>query len=597
MEREFLFGNSFEELKSGKIKDAIISIGSTLGHENELREILIRQPSVLEHLFINIDTNKKEHIERVLKALQLEDGNFCISPEKIILSGKIIGTECESFSKIERLELPYSDIKHIEEIKKNFPKLKQIILPETKRGIAQYEDIGENINNLFEYANYRSFVQIKSLKNVEEIKKAISENEKLKDKFVISSDGQTIINLERLDEENFEKENLSIDLEEFKKIDKEKLNKSGQAYSIVINNAKALSVQEARKLKELNIEISGIKVFSKNNEAEQNELYDLETYIDIRERLDRLVEGIDINLPESERFAEVYRRICKNIVYDTPAANPITSEEKEYEKEQTINCRNLKNGLLFGKCICAGYADILRNALSLVDIESEYITGGTKKKVLNKDSKEVDKLKEKFSFKQDEKTGDITFYSGHAWNKVKIDGEWFNMDATRDADRIRNGMSPKFVYKSDKWMEETDKKFNFSKEIACIRNFDSKEIDETFNSKHLWIGNRKIPNIYDFVGTVRLIAEEYRDLGRNIYKLGVSAKENIKDKILKNKKTKMLDAPKADINDAEELKSWDLKNWGMNRSEVSLKKENRNCAKQNDKNSDKQEDEQWQIRS
>ena len=597
MEREFLFGNSFEELKSGKIKDAIISIGSTLGHENELREILIRQPSVLEHLFINIDTNKKEHIERVLKALQLEDGNFCISPEKIILSGKIIGTECESFSKIERLELPYSDIKHIEEIKKNFPKLKQIILPETKRGIAQYEDIGENINNLFEYANYRSFVQIKSLKNVEEIKKAISENEKLKDKFVISSDGQTIINLERLDEENFEKENLSIDLEEFKKIDKEKLNKSGQAYSIVINNAKALSVQEARKLKELNIEISGIKVFSKNNEAEQNELYDLETYIDIRERLDKLVEGIDINLPESERFAEVYRRICKNIVYDTPAANPITSEEKEYEKEQTINCRNLKNGLLFGKCICAGYADILRNALSLVDIESEYITGGTKKKVLNKDSKEVDKLKEKFSFKQDEKTGDITFYSGHAWNKVKIDGEWFNMDATRDADRIRNGMSPKFVYKSDKWMEETDKKFNFSKEIACIRNFDSKEIDETFNSKHLWIGNRKIPNIYDFVGTVRLIAEEYRDLGRNIYKLGVSAKENIKDKILKNKKTKMLDAPKADINDAEELKSWDLKNWGMNRSEVSLKTESRNCAKQNDKNSDKQEDEQWQIKS
>ena len=597
MEREFLFGNSFEELKSGKIKDAIISIGSTLGHENELREILIRQPSVLEHLFINIDTNKKEHIERVLKALQLEDGNFCISPEKIILSGKIIGTECESFSKIERLELPYSDIKHIEEIKKNFPKLKQIILPETKRGIAQYEDIGENINNLFEYANYRSFVQIKSLKNVEEIKKAISENEKLKDKFVISSDGQTIINLERLDEENFEKENLSIDLEEFKKIDKEKLNKSGQAYSIVINNAKALSVQEARKLKELNIEISGIKVFSKNNEAEQNELYDLETYIDIRERLDKLVEGIDINLPESERFAEVYRRICKNIVYDTPAANPITSEEKEYEKEQTINCRNLKNGLLFGKCICAGYADILRNALSLVDIESEYITGGTKKKVLNKDSKEVDKLKEKFSFKQDEKTGDIIFYSGHAWNKVKIDGEWFNMDATRDADRIRNGMSPKFVYKSDKWMEETDKKFNFLKEIACIRNFDSKEIDETFNSKHLWIGNRKIPNIYDFVGTVRLIAEEYRDLGRNIYKLGVSAKENIKDKILKNKKTKMLDAPKADINDAEELKSWDLKNWGMNRSEVSLKTESRNCAKQNDKNSDKQEDEQWQIRS
>ena len=597
MEREFLFGNSFEELKSGKIKDAIISIGSTLGHENELREILIRQPSVLEHLFINIDTNKKEPIERVLKALQLEDGNFCISPEKIILSGKIIGTECESFSKIERLELPYSDIKHIEEIKKNFPKLKQIILPETKRGIAQYEDIGENINNLFEYANYRSFVQIKSLKNVEEIKKAISENEKLKDKFVISSDGQTIINLERLDEENFEKENLSIDLEEFKKIDKEKLNKSGQAYSIVINNAKALSVQEARKLKELNIEISGIKVFSKNNEAEQNELYDLETYIDIRERLDKLVEGIDINLPESERFAEVYRRICKNIVYDTPAANPITSEEKEYEKEQTINCRNLKNGLLFGKCICAGYADILRNALSLVDIESEYITGGTKKKVLNKDSKEVDKLKEKFSFKQDEKTGDITFYSGHAWNKVKIDGEWFNMDATRDADRIRNGMSPKFVYKSDKWMEETDKKFNFLKEIACIRNFDSKEIDETFNSKHLWIGNRKIPNIYDFVGTVRLIAEEYRDLGRYIYKLGVSAKENIKDKILKNKKTKMLDAPKADINDAEELKSWDLKNWGMDRSEVSLKKENRNCAKQNDKNSDKQKDEQWQIRS
>ena len=81
-----------------------------------------------------------------------------------------------------------------------------------------------------------------------------------------------------------------------------------------------------------------------------------------------------------------------------------------YTKDDNLlqkNCRNLYNGLINGCCVCAGYAEILRNVLSCVGMESRVIWGFP-----------------------------IEGGDGHAWNQVRIGGKWFNVDITNDRHQI-----------------------------------------------------------------------------------------------------------------------------------------------------------------
>lgn len=399
MERSFIFGGSVGSLNNIKIENMVTNLGSLLGHEGELKEILIKNPSVINYLIIDINTDKEALIERLLEGLKLEDGGFCIDLSRLVLTGKELEkVNCKDFANIENLELPYSKIGNIREIKEKFPNLKHIILPELYNKRVTQEDIGDNLRNLLEYAEFRNFVQTGDLGNVSAIRNFIT-NENLDNKFIISSNGKTLINLDRISEKSFEEqETLSIDFTDLKRIDINLLKNSTNPFTVIINSVKDLSLQEAKWLKESNINISGIEIFDKNNNIEQNKPYTLDTYIAIREKIEELVQGIDLNLPEKQRFAEVYKRIGKNIVYDTPAAYPVTEQEKSYSSKESNNCRNLKNGLLEGKCVCAGYADILRNALALVGIESIYMSGGVIQKSIDENSKDFDKLNEKYSY-------------------------------------------------------------------------------------------------------------------------------------------------------------------------------------------------------
>lgn len=111
----------------------------------------------------------------------------------------------------------------------------------------------------------------------------------------------------------------------------------------------------------------------------------------------------------------------------------------------------MKNGLLKGKCVCAGYAEILRNALALAGIEAEYVEGDMVKKevVENFNEEDLEKYKKRkrktglYIFK-DEK-GKKHIGERHAWVKCKIDGEWYNFDPTWDI----GSLSLKWCYKTD----------------------------------------------------------------------------------------------------------------------------------------------------
>ena len=91
----------------------------------------------------------------------------------------------------------------------------------------------------------------------------------------------------------------------------------------------------------------------------------------------------------------------------------------------------LTDGLLKNTAVCAGYADILRNTLACAGIYSEYIgasldlEGGV--------------------------TVDLNDPEGHAWNRVRLDGDDYWTDLTWDANNILAGRYPlNYCLKSSK---------------------------------------------------------------------------------------------------------------------------------------------------
>ncbi len=231
--------------------------------------------------------------------------------------------------------------------------------------------------------------------------------------------------------------------------------------TIIIDSIKDLNIKQAIDLKKNNYKYVAIHADAYPKDSElysgywQQKPYEIDTFIAVRSKLDELVEDIDLTMPEPERFAEIYKRICNNIVYDYPAAYPKNESEKQYSFENDFKCRDLTNGLLEGKCVCAGFADILRSALNLVGIDACYITGPIvgERKIQNKIISGYEKLPEKSYFRkilkkpiEKLKNPKLEY---HAWTKVKIDNIWYNADPTWDADYIRNGLEPCNALKTD----------------------------------------------------------------------------------------------------------------------------------------------------
>lgn len=78
-------------------------------------------------------------------------------------------------------------------------------------------------------------------------------------------------------------------------------------------------------------------------------------------------------------------------------------DNEAYTDENARITRSLKGALVEGRAVCYGYSLALKYALNYFGIESEMIKGKT-----------------------------------HAWNQVKIDGKWYNVDLTWSYENIRN---------------------------------------------------------------------------------------------------------------------------------------------------------------
>lgn len=190
-----------------------------------------------------------------------------------------------------------------------------------------------------------------------------------------------------------------------------------------VKDASELSIE---KLEELEDKYNIVSVKFKDIDIDRTYgayAYDTITYKRCREKIDQLIQGIDTKDGELEAFAEVIKRISYNIQYDYFLLDKELSGQLPENQAQGIkrHIRNLEGGLLNNACVCGGYCEIVRNILPCIGIEARYVDGP---------SKDEDEI-------------------GHAWNQVKIDGVWYNMDLTWDRDNIVQGNLPQYMLKSD----------------------------------------------------------------------------------------------------------------------------------------------------
>ncbi len=556
MDKEVIFDLDIERIESEKLRDIIIKTGSIkMEHYTKLAEVLKRSPHI-ERASAHIEHGTDEYWNNFFKVFMPKEGEFSIDPSKLILSGDVDKFNCDFFKYVENFEMRPERISEIKQIKEKLPNLKNIELADIE---VTSNDIGENLSNLLDTAKLTKAIKLKSNLGIESVRTFIERSGE-SEHLVLSDDGKCLINADKIMEKSEKPISVTLNLSDLEKIGLDKITQSGDNVTLVINNTNDLSNTKLQELKNAGLNIEGIQIFTKENNFSQNEVYDVQTYTAIRDKLEEVVEGIDINAPDKEKFAEVYKRICKNIIYDTPAAYPVTMAQEKYSEEQNSNCRNLKNGLLEGKCVCAGYADILRNALSMVGIEAKYITGMSKDKTVNEDKFNEKKYSQKYVIKN--KDGKIDIGECHAWNKVKLDGVWYNVDATWDANKMRLGQVPTHCLKSDKQIEKDDDKCHF-KGPECNTVIEDKDIEEMFGGKHIFIGKTRIPNANDILAGIRSFGESYKELGIDIKNHVIKFKEKI---FKESEKPLKLNAPQSEKSTSK-LNSWDLSNWGIDKEQ------------------------------
>lgn len=267
---------------------------------------------------------------------------------------------------------------------------------------------------------------------------------------------------------------------------KDKVSKDVKV-QLLIKNASELSVEQLDELKE-SYNLSSIKIDDPEQSLNKQQTlpYDIDTYRKCRSTIDEILQGINLDDSEPNRdkkiFGEVIKRLADHMSYDYVSLKKEDAEEQqcleeiykqldeegisgmqrefaaktrlnnmrdERDSRTSVVCRNMEGGLLNNTCVCAGYAEIVRNVFACCGIDSKYVSGPNTK----------------------------TMQSGHAWNQIKLDGQWYNLDLTWDRDLIVDGKQTKYTLKSDRDFGHTV--YDSSKAIKnkCDSSLDIDEVE------------------------------------------------------------------------------------------------------------------------
>lgn len=190
--------------------------------------------------------------------------------------------------------------------------------------------------------------------------------------------------------------------------------------SIGIKNASELSSEKLQEIYQ-KVKITDIRMIGSDISDNQRDPYTPIEYVRARELLDEVVSGIDPKESDIDKFTTIYTRLAKTMTYDYSAIKSDTAAQMRHSSKVSNTSRNLIGGLSSGQCVCAGYAETLRNALALVGIRARYIRGKC--------------------------YDDPDYTSRHAWTHVELanskgekkwylaDLTWDSQEATRAGDR------------------------------------------------------------------------------------------------------------------------------------------------------------------
>lgn len=143
----------------------------------------------------------------------------------------------------------------------------------------------------------------------------------------------------------------------------------------------------------------------KGDEADKQFVYSPETYKKMLKVMDEKFGDLknNKNLTDLEKATIVLKRF-ENIKYDF---NALKITDLNNPKAHTS--RSMQDPLLNNSGICAGYSDLFKNTMSYLGIESReirgYVRGGYNPNAL-------------------------AGQPNHAWNQVKLDNKWYNLDIT-----------------------------------------------------------------------------------------------------------------------------------------------------------------------
>ena len=131
-----------------------------------------------------------------------------------------------------------------------------------------------------------------------------------------------------------------------------------------------------------------------------------------KQKTDEILNLLNANMTEYEKLKTVYIWLGKNIYYDYDSAYAIVGGESS---RATIESNTIVGGLINGEAVCGGIASALQYVLYKIDIPCYVVTG--------------------------------TLQGGsHAWNMIRIDGQWYYSDLTKDIDRIKTDNLLRFLY-------------------------------------------------------------------------------------------------------------------------------------------------------
>lgn len=304
------------------------------------------------------------------------------------------------------------------------------------------KDIGtdnenEFIDEIFE-RNGRFRVKVEKFEKIPDAiialksgKISLSQYELLKDRFDLSKISELQITLDQAFD--LDKENLREIIERINSLSNAKFIAPIDGYKKIRENNEItiptqIDIKDASELDVNELEnypfVESVSIRSPYTGELQQTPYPVDNYKLVRGKIDEIISRIPSEATEKEKFAYIYNELGRRIDYNFYA---ISDEGKKDEPLQT-SCRNLYDGLIKGEAVCAGYADILFNTLTCAGIESRYISG-------NRDFEGGAVIKI-------DKDNKFEMEPGHAWNQVKLDGQWYYTDLTWDADYIKNNQFP-----------------------------------------------------------------------------------------------------------------------------------------------------------